>query len=115
MLVAIAAAKTGGLKAPMDERFGRAPMFIVCDSETGEVRAEVLNGAVEAQHGAGPQAANLINEHGAEAVIARSFGPKASGALNGLGIKMLTISDSLTVGEALGRLRDGGIEAFGSR
>jgi predicted Fe-Mo cluster-binding NifX family protein len=115
MLVAIAAAKTGGLQAPMDKRFGRAPLFVVCHSETGEVRAEVLNGAVEAQHGAGPQAANLIKEHGAEAVIARSFGPKAAGALDGLGIKMLTVAEGLTVGEALDRLRDGGTAAFGSR
>lgn len=75
MKVAISA--TGpGMENDMDPRFGRAPYFVIIDSETGEWTAEP-NEAAGASGGAGRSAAALVAGKGATAVVSANFGPNA--------------------------------------
>jgi predicted Fe-Mo cluster-binding NifX family protein len=110
MLIAFSAAGKGGLKANVDPRFGRAPRFVVVDTESGEAVDEFDNPAVNADHGAGPQAAALVAEHGARGVVSGDFGPKAQAALEGLGLGMWKFKDTATVEETLRLYREGGLE-----
>ena len=48
----VVSATDQSIDAPMDQRFGRAPWFVLVDSQTGEWSAHA-NGAVESGHGAG--------------------------------------------------------------
>lgn len=109
--VAITIGKKGqGLAAAMDERFGRAPRFLVVDSETAEVKQVVDNPAVEAAHGAGTGAAALMAEHGVTAVVSGRFGPKAFQALRALGIEAWMTAAGLTAEQALEKYREHGLE-----
>jgi len=73
-------------------RFGRAPYFILVDSETLEWEA-FPNPAVNTRGGAGPQAVQFIANKGAEVVISGRFGPNAFSALQAAGIKAYIASD----------------------
>ena len=64
------------ITAPMDPRFGRAPSFVLVESETGEWSAHVNPGAGAGQ-GAGIEAARLAIELGAQAVLTGATGPNA--------------------------------------
>ena len=64
------------ITAPMDPRFGRAPSFVLIDSETGKWSAHVNPGAGAGQ-GAGIEAARLAIELGAQAVLTGTAGPNA--------------------------------------
>ena len=110
MLIAFTAAGKGGLKAEVDPRFGRAACFVIVETESGEVMAELENPAVRADHGAGPQAASLLAERGARGVVSGDFGPKAKAALEGLGLGMWRITKPAAVEEALRLHREGGLE-----
>jgi predicted Fe-Mo cluster-binding NifX family protein len=73
-------------------RFGRAPYFILIDSETLEWEA-FPNPAISTRGGAGPQAVQFIANKGAEVVISGRFGPNAFSALQAAGIKAYIASD----------------------
>lgn len=114
--VAISVADGGeGLSAPMDERFGRAPRFVVVDADSGEVQQTAPNPSVEAAHGAGTGAAALMRELGVAAVISGRFGPKAHEALAALGIETWMAPPGLTAEQALRRFREGGLERMQMR
>ena len=70
----------------VDERFGRAGYFVITD-EKGTV-VEALNNSKNrnAMQGAGIASAELVAEHGAEAVVTGHLGPKAFKALEVAGI-----------------------------
>ena len=99
-----------GLTAAMDERFGRAPRFLVVDVDTGEVARTLDNPAVQAAHGAGTGAASMMRDEGVHAVISGRFGPKAFEALRALGIEAWMASPGLTAEQALSRFCDGRLE-----
>ncbi len=115
MLVAIASRGPGGLEAEVDARFGRARGFIIVDTDSGEVRRELENPAVTADHGAGPQAAALIAEHKVDGVVAGNYGPKAHAALTKLGLRLWTINERQTVARAMEALTKGELEEFEKR
>jgi predicted Fe-Mo cluster-binding NifX family protein len=77
------------LDALVDPRFGRAPYFIIADSDTMqfEVIPNVASGALS---GAGIQAAQIIAIKGAKVVITGNVGPNAFQALSAAGIKIIT-------------------------
>jgi predicted Fe-Mo cluster-binding NifX family protein len=114
VLIAFAAEGEGGLKAGADRRFGRARRFVIVDVSSGKVVDEFDNPAVRADHGAGPQAAALVADRGARGVVAGDFGPKASTALLGLGLRMWRADGPATVEEVLRRYREGELEEFTS-
>lgn len=90
------------LNSLMDDRFGRAPFFIIWDNDTTQV--EVLDNKDLSQfsNGVGIKAAQKVVDSGAEIVITGSVGPKADQILKAAGIQIKehnggTIKDALDV------------------
>lgn len=75
---------------PVDERFGRAPYFIVHDTESGSYEAVDNSAGRGAAQGAGVQAAQRIADTGATVLITGHCGPKAFGALSAAGVSVMT-------------------------
>jgi predicted Fe-Mo cluster-binding NifX family protein len=69
------------LDSEVDPRFGRAPYFVVVDSET--FAFEVLDNKenLNALKGAGIQAAGMVSDNGAEVLLTGFCGPNAFKAL----------------------------------
>jgi predicted Fe-Mo cluster-binding NifX family protein len=85
----IAVTSTGGsLDALINEQFGRCQYFLVVDSETMRFEA-VLNPGQQMQSGAGPKAAELIINTGAEVLLTGRVGDKAEEVLKIGGIKII--------------------------
>ena len=70
----------------VDERFGRAMYFIVADTEADGVDVIANDANRNALQGAGIASAELVADHGAEAVITGHLGPKAFSGLKAAGI-----------------------------
>jgi predicted Fe-Mo cluster-binding NifX family protein len=102
------------LDATMDHRFGRAEAFLVAEKETGETIETIDNPSVNASHGAGTGAAQMLKSAGVGAVISGRFGPKALDALRALGIEAWVAPPGITAGEAFRLLEDGGLEQMQS-
>lgn len=76
------------LDAPIDPRFGRAPYFVIVNSETMAFEA-VPNVAAGAMSGAGIQAAQTIAGKGVNVLITGNVGPNAFQALSSAGIRIV--------------------------
>ena len=94
------------IDAEVDPRFGRAPYFVVVDSDTFE--CEVLDNKenVNALKGAGIQAAGLISDRGAEVLLTGFCGPNAFKALEAAKVGVAN-NASGTVREAVQAYLDG--------
>lgn len=101
------------LDAPIDARFGRAPKFLVYETETGSV--EVIDNAqnLNSPSGAGIQAAETIARSGATALVTGHCGPKAFRVLSAAGVTIYN-TDASTIAEALERYRSGKLVPAGS-
>lgn len=106
MLVAMSA-REPTLQTELESSFGRAPYFILVDTETNEWRA-VTNSAADASGGAGTRAARILIEAGAEALICGRVGPKASTALAAADIGMYR-SDSGGLADVLDAFKTGSL------
>ena len=95
------------LDASPSSVFGRCPYFLFIDEETEEVSFEA-NPAADAGGGAGVQAAQLVVDRGAGALLTGRVGPHALEVISRAGIKVYDIgpADSRT---ALARFREGGL------
>lgn len=87
------------LDAPTSPVFGRCQTFILVNPETLEFEA-LPNPAYNASGGAGVQSAQLVLQHGAEAVLARSLGPKAFSLIQSAGVPTYVL-EGATVREAV--------------
>jgi predicted Fe-Mo cluster-binding NifX family protein len=88
----IAISATGkDLNCQIDPRFGRCQYFIFVDPETMEFET-FENEGLMASGGAGVQAAQLIVQKGASALITGNLGPNAASALSASGIKVHLVS-----------------------
>ena len=94
------------LDAPLESRFGRAPRFIVYDTESATFEVVDNHQSLTAAQGAGIQAAQTVVRSGAECLVTGHCGPKAFRVLAAAGIKIFN-SDAPTVAEALQRFRSG--------
>jgi predicted Fe-Mo cluster-binding NifX family protein len=104
----IAISSTGkDLNCQIDPRFGRCQYFIFIDPETMEFEASENEGLM-AMGGAGVQAAQLIAQRGATALITGNLGPNAASALSGSGIKIYLVSSG-TVKEAIEAYKTGSL------
>ncbi len=94
------------LNAPLDSRFGRAPLFLIydLDAKTFEVVDNVQN--LNAAQGAGIQSAQNIARLGVKALVTGHCGPKAFRVLQAAGIKIFNC-DAATTGEALDLYKSG--------
>ncbi len=72
--------------------FGRAPYFLIYDSET-KAHDFIVNSAAEAQGGAGIKAAQIVVDAGTEALIVPRCGKNAADVLNAAGVALLTAKD----------------------
>jgi predicted Fe-Mo cluster-binding NifX family protein len=97
------------LDAPLELRFGRAPLFLIydLDRETFEVIDNEPN--LNAVQGAGIQAAEAVIRTGARAVVTGHCGPKAFRVLQAAGVTV-HVSQARTISEALAELRSGSLE-----
>ncbi len=86
MIIAVTA-QEGRMDSPVDSHFGRAPFFMIANSETMEVYAFDNKEGVNASNGAGTGAAQLMSEQKVEVVYTGRVGPKASDALEKAGIR----------------------------
>jgi predicted Fe-Mo cluster-binding NifX family protein len=83
----VISASDGKLDAPYAAHFGRAAYFLLVDTES-DIWQVVANPAVNASSGAGVQSAQLVVNHGAQAVISGSFGPHAYHIFLAAGVPM---------------------------
>jgi len=103
----VVSATDKSIDAPMDQRFGRAPWFVLVDSETGEWSAHA-NAAVESGHGAGIEASRAVAGLGAEAIITGDVGPNAHRTLDAAGIPVYSARGA-TVRDAVTALGEGSL------
>ena len=75
------------LDSQIDPRFGRCQYFVFVDPETMEFEA-FENEGLMVSGGAGVQAAQLVVQKGAKALITGNLGPNAASALSASGIKV---------------------------
>jgi predicted Fe-Mo cluster-binding NifX family protein len=108
-IMKIAVTSTGErLDSHVDPRFGRAPFFLIGDTETMEfVAIENENAAVGA---AGIGAAKLVVDQGAEAVLTGNCGPNAERTMSAAGVKLYT-GVTGTVTQAVELLKSGKLTA----
>jgi predicted Fe-Mo cluster-binding NifX family protein len=90
----------------VDSRFGRAPWFLIHDTESGSWEAVSNQASIEALHGAGIQAAQTVARQGVNAVITGHCGPKAFQVLAAAGLKVFR-GDARTVKEAVAAFQAG--------
>ena len=97
------------LGARVDDRFGRCAWFLIVDSDSLELNF-LQNRHAEEGMGAGVAAAkDLIDEH-VDAVISGQVGPKAYEVLKAVNIDIFLVSGSITVEDALERLKRGELQ-----
>jgi predicted Fe-Mo cluster-binding NifX family protein len=87
------------LEAKVDERFGRAPYFLIVDTETKEYHA-VGNAALTAGRGAGVVAAQILSDMGVEALLTGVVGPNAFPALKAARIRVYEGASDADTGTA---------------
>jgi predicted Fe-Mo cluster-binding NifX family protein len=97
------------LDSTIDPRFGRAQYFVVYDTETDDTGAHSNEQNVQAQQGAGIQAAENVARLGAEVVLTGHVGPKAFHTLRAAGIAVC-LGASGTVREAIEAYRQGKLQ-----
>jgi predicted Fe-Mo cluster-binding NifX family protein len=88
MRIAITSQGTG-LDVEVDSRFGRAPYFLVVDTETMAFQIVENAQSLDLPQGAGIQAAQNILPHKPDVVLTGNCGPKAFRILQAAGIKVV--------------------------
>lgn len=97
--------------AQVDLRFGRARLFRIVDTETGEQR--VLDNAegIAAAQGAGTQAVQRLSRAGVRSVLTGHVGPKAWNALQAAGIAVHCVKGG-TAEQAIEAFLSGKLQAM---
>lgn len=96
------------LDSKVDPRFGRSGWFVVVDTNTSEFKAVSNDQNLNANQGAGIQAAELVSRQGVSALITGNCGPKAFRTLTAAGIKIYYGTDG-TVKEVLEQFNEGSL------
>ena len=98
--------------SPAEERFGRAPYFMIIDTETGSAEA-VENRFAGATGGVGPKAAQLLIARKITALISGMIGGNAREVLVAAGIALYTYNGGGSVDDALEQFRANALERAG--
>jgi len=98
------------LEAPLDPRFGRAPRFLVFETDTNAFEIVDNQAGVDAAHGAGVQAAERLARLRVRGLVTGHCGPKALSVLVSAGIEVYN-TDAKTVAEAIEAYRAGTLVA----
>jgi predicted Fe-Mo cluster-binding NifX family protein len=95
------------IEAKIDTTFGRAPYFLIVDTETDAIEV-IENSAASQTQGAGIAAAQLISDKEVDALLTGFVGPNASQALKESGIEVYEGASSHdTVKDALTKFKNG--------
>ena len=86
----------------VSSRFGRAPYFLLLDSESADLLEAIENPNVSAGGGAGVQSSQILADKGVQAVLTGNCGPKAFQVFAAAGIDICTGAS----GSVLDALRD---------
>lgn len=108
MKIAVAA-KGEGLKARIDDRFGRADYFVIVDLEDMRERT-IENTAKNEASGAGGRAVRSLANEGVEVIVAPELGPKAATAVKAFDMKVYKRSDFEVVEDAVRGYQEGRLE-----
>ena len=84
----------------MEERFGRAPYFILVESENGSFEA-IQNPFADGGGGVGPKAAQVLIANNVQALVSGQVGGNAQEILAAAGIAMYTYRAGGSVQDAL--------------
>ena len=101
------------LEANTDLSFGRAPWFLLVDTDSLAFEA-VENSGVNARQGAGIAAAQTISNKGADALLTGRVGPKAQAALEASGTPIYEGLASCSVRDAVSRFNEGAYRQSGA-
>lgn len=96
------------LESKVDPRFGRAGWFVVINTNTGDYRAVNNQKSLNANQGAGIQAAEQVSREEVSALITGNCGPKAFRTLMAAGIKVYYGTEG-TVAEVLEQFKKGAL------
>jgi predicted Fe-Mo cluster-binding NifX family protein len=99
------------LDAKVDLRFGRAPRFLIVDTETDSVAIKENTQNLNAAQGAGIQSAMNLCSEKVDCVITGNCGPKAYATLNAASVGVYVGAADCTVGEAIEKFKRGELEA----
>ena len=102
------------MDAPVEQKFGRAPWFIIVDLATEDWQAFDNRPAIEIGGDLGVQAGRQAASLGADLVVTGDVGPKAHRMLTAAGLSVCRIDDGLTVREAFTRLVRRGLASIQS-
>ncbi len=100
---------SNSLDGELDKRFGRAPGFLIYDTETQNHEFMDNQQNIQAAQGAGIQSAQNIVATGAQCVISGQCGPKALRVLKSADIKIYSC-DANTVKECLEQFNNGTLQ-----
>ncbi|TAJ43903.1 NifB/NifX family molybdenum-iron cluster-binding protein [Methanofollis fontis] len=98
-------AKGNDINSPAEDRFGRAPVFLIVDDESGAV-TPIVNDNAGGAGGVGVRSAQIMVEQGVSVVITGQVGGNANSALKGAGIEVYTFRGG-TANEALAAFKAG--------
>lgn len=88
------------LESLSEERFGRAPYFIIIESENGSFDA-IRNPYADGGGGVGPKAAQVLISNNVKALVSGQVGGNAKEVLAAAGIAMYTFRAGGTVKDVL--------------
>ena len=96
------------IDANVDTRFGRAPWFMIVDTDTGTIIEAVENQAAAQGQGAGIAATKLLSDKNIDAILTGTVGPNAAQVFETTGISLFEgLSSQDTVQEALVKFKQG--------
>ena len=102
-------AKGKDLDSPVDQRFGRAEVLIIYDTDTGSFDAIDNRANLDLAQGAGIQCARNVVAQGVQYVITGHCGPKAYRSLSAAEVKVI-LGATGSVREAIARFEAGELE-----
>ncbi len=105
MKVAFGVQQDKGLDSIIDSRFGRAPGFVIVDTDTNQTEYVQNTQNYQAAQGAGIQSAQNVLDKNVQALVTRNCGPKAFRVLSQAGISIYLSQDN-TIKEALEKLKN---------
>jgi len=97
------------LDSPMEERFGRAPYFILVERETGSFEA-IQNPYADGGGGVDPKAAQVLIANHVKALVSGQVGGNAREVLAAAGIAMYTYRAGGSVRDAFDRFSKNSLE-----
>lgn len=105
------ALKENDYNSSVDERFGRAPFFIIIDSDTKEFEI-IENEAKDEATGAGLKAIKNLLKYEIDIIIAGEIGPKAGELIYGLEIPTFKFKDLEKVDEIVEAFNENTLEKY---